>query len=142
MMTTDALPHVHYHGNSHRPPRALCFLLGCLVGIAVTAGADGMYIKLSRMSAPEWNTSLLVCMARSETGYSVRNSGPNDYHLTDAREFILMQVTTLGLVASDVKLRLPVFIPQGEVAEILVNPLPGGAIVLFDLGRRYKVTLK
>jgi hypothetical protein len=142
-MMADALPHTRYHGNSHRPPRPAVFAVGLLLGILVTAAADGAYTVLtSKPSAPGWNSTILTCTGRTGTGFFVRNNGVKDYRLADAREYTLMQSTGAGLVASDAKVHLPVFIPQGETAEIGMDGMPAGAIALFDLGRRCKVTLK
>jgi len=138
-MTENQLPHHHDH---HRPSRGLVFVLGLALGLLVGSVGESVLADSMRPSTPGWNTTTLICTGRSETGFFVRNSGPKDYRLTDPRQFVLMQLADLGLVASDAKVQLPVFIPQGEVAQILVDPMPAGELVLFDLGHRLKLLLK
>jgi hypothetical protein len=123
----------------------MVFAIGLLLGIVIAAGADGAYmLVVSKPAIPEaaWDTTKIVCVARTETGFFVRNDSGKDYRLADAHQFVLMQSTAAGLVTSDTTIRLPIFIPAGETAEIGVDGMPAGQLALFDLGRRCKVTLK
>jgi len=138
----------HYHPtNSFRPSRSACLSIGLAMGAVMGAllcmGVNAVLDSRRRAQAerPSWRTDQLVFKSADNGRYFIENRTRADVWFRDPRELVIMQATPAGLVLSDKTPTLPVYLPSGETAAIVL-PDGGGQYILFDLAQRRKIALE
>jgi len=94
-----------------------------------------------KLESPAWDAGKIVCTGRIGGMYFLENRTGRDFSVTHAGQVQVLVRTKHGLVPSDAKPGLPIFVPQGETVGIEITPEQALGLVLFDQARRLRIEL-